>query len=282
MCTERDLTAQAPEDPIRRTVRKKYGEVALRVLQGGAGCCGSGPGKDPVCSDLYDEAETAALPAEALAASLGCGNPTALAELRPGEIVLDLGCGAGMDVLLAAQRVGPQGRAYGLDMTEQMLELARANRRKAGIANAEFLRGEMENIPLTDESVDVVISNCVVNLAPDKDRVAREAFRVLKPGGRLAISDIVVRGEPPAEIRRSVELWMGCVAGALEESDYRRKLAAAGFEQIEIHPTRVYRSEDARDFLSAAGLDVEAVAAQVDGRFLSAFIRARKPARRSE
>ncbi len=268
---------ESPEDRIKQKVRKKYGEAALRVLDGGRGCCGSGTGKDPICSDLYGATEAAVVPPEALSASLGCGNPTALAELKPGEIVLDLGCGGGIDALLAAQRVGPLGKVYGLDMTEEMLELARANQRKAGVTNAEFLRGEMENIPLPDESVDVVISNCVINLSPDKDRALREAFRVLKPGGRLAISDIVVRGEPPAEIRRSVELWIGCVAGALEETDYRRKLAAAGFDEIRIVPTRVYRAEDAREFLSAAGLDVDAIAAQVDGRFMSAIIRARTP-----
>ncbi|MDW8132021.1 MAG: arsenite methyltransferase, partial [Bryobacterales bacterium] len=270
---------ETSEHRIKQTVRAKYGELALRVLDGGQGCCGSGTGTDPISGDLYDAAEAAAVPPEALSASLGCGNPTALAELRPGEVVLDLGCGGGIDVLLAAQRVGPQGKVYGLDMTEEMLELARANQRKAGIANAEFLRGEMENIPLPDECVDAVISNCVVNLSPDKDRVFREAFRVLKPGGRLAISDIVVRGEPPAEIRRSMELWIGCVAGALEENDYRCRLAAAGFEEIEIRATRVYRAEDAREFLAGAGLDAEAIAPQVEGRFLSAFIRARKPPR---
>lgn len=273
---------RSPEDDIKRTVRKKYGEAALRVLDGGAGCCGPGTGRDPICSDLYDASEAAGAPAEALSASLGCGNPTALAELKPGEFVLDLGCGGGLDVLLAAQRVGPQGKVYGLDMTEEMLELARANRRKAGIANAEFLRGEMENIPLPDGCVDVVISNCVINLSPDKDRVLREAFRVLRPGGRLAISDIVVRGEPPAEIRRSMELWIGCVAGALEENDYRRRLIAAGFEQIEIHPTRIFRAGDAREFLAAAGLDADTVAPQVDGRFMSAFLRARRPGRGGE
>ncbi len=268
---------EQPKEELKEAVRSKYREAALRVVQGGASCCG-GAAKDPICSDLYRPSELAGVPEEALQASLGCGNPAALAELQPGEAVLDLGCGGGIDVLLAAQRVGPSGKVYGLDMTEEMLELARRNQRKAGVANAEFIKGEMEQIPLPDGSVDVIISNCVVNLSPDKDRVLREAFRVLKPGGRLAISDVVVRGEPPEEIRRNMELWIGCIAGALEESEYRRKLAAAGFGRIELIPTRVYRAEDAREFLAAAGLDAEAIAAEVNGRFLSAFVRARKPA----
>lgn len=267
-----------PDDELKEAVRARYKDAALRVFQGGATCCGS-PGKDPICSDLYSEAETGAVPQEALQASLGCGNPTALAELEPGEIVLDLGCGGGVDVFLAAQRVGPAGKVYGLDMTEEMLALARENQRKAGIPNVEFVKGEMESIPLPDNSVDVIISNCVVNLSADKDRVLRDAFRVLKPGGRLAISDVVVRGEPPAEIRRNMELWIGCVAGALEESEYRSKLAAAGFEQIRLQPTRVYRAEDAREFLAQAGLDAEALAPEIEGRFLSAFVGARKPLR---
>ncbi len=264
------------EEQIKQAVRNKYQEIALRVVQEPASCCGS-RGKDPICSDLYGEQEIARVPQEALEASLGCGNPTALAELRPGETVLDLGCGGGIDVLLAAQRVGPSGKVYGLDMTDEMLALARENQRKAGVENVEFLKGEMENIPLPDSSVDVIISNCVINLSPDKDRVFREAYRVLKPGGRLAISDVVVRGEPPAEIRRSMELWIGCLAGALEEWNYSRRLAAAGFREIRIEPTRIYRVEDAREFLREAGLDVEAIATQLEGCFLSAFVRARKP-----
>lgn len=267
-----------PEDQLKQIVREKYQQAALRVVEGGASCCGSAAGKDPICADLYLPAETAALPEQALQASLGCGNPTALAELMPGETVLDLGCGGGIDVFLAARRVGPQGKVYGLDMTDEMLALARDNQRKAGILNAEFIKGEMESIPLPNDSVDVIISNCVINLSPDKDRVFREAFRVLKPGGRLAISDVVVRGEPPAEIRRNMELWIGCLAGALEESEYQSKLAAAGFQDIRLEPTRIYRAGDAREFLAAAGLDADAIAPQVDGRFLSAFVRARKPA----
>lgn len=266
-----------PEDKLKETVRAKYQEAALRVVHGGASCCGPAGAQDPICSDLYNPSEIASVPEEALSASLGCGNPTALAELNPGEAVLDLGCGGGIDVFLAAQRVGPRGMVWGLDMTDEMLALARENQRKAGVENVEFIKGEMESIPLPDNSVDVIISNCVVNLSTDKDRVFQEAFRVLRPGGRLAIADVVVRGEPPAEIRRSIELWIGCVAGALEESEYRRKLKAAGFEQVRLEATRIYRAEDAREFLAGAGLDVEAVAAQVQGRFLSAFVRARKP-----
>jgi SAM-dependent methyltransferase len=269
-------------DDIKGIVKDKYAKAALRVTAaGGTSCCGSASSRgscDPITSGLYTESETAALPAEAAAASLGCGNPTALAELRPGETVLDLGSGGGIDVLLSARRVGPTGKAYGLDMTDEMLALARENQRKAGVANVEFLKGEIEQIPLPDGSVDVIISNCVINLSADKDRVLAEAFRVLKPGGRLAVSDVVVRGEVPAEIRRSVELWIGCVAGALEEREYRDKLAKAGFEDIAVEPTRVYRVEDARDFLVGAGLDVDAIAPRVADRFMSAFIRARKPA----
>jgi SAM-dependent methyltransferase len=232
---------------------------------------------DPITSNLYDASQASEVPAEAMQASLGCGNPTALAELHEGETVLDLGSGGGIDVFLSARRVGPTGKAYGLDMTDEMLDLARENQRKAGVTNVEFLKGDMEEIPLPDASVDVVISNCVINLAADKARVLTEAFRVLRPGGRLAVSDIVVRGEVPQEIRRNVELWMGCVAGALEESDYRAKLAAAGFTEIEIEPTRIYTAEDARDFLISAGIPYERFAAEVDGKFLSAFVRARKP-----
>jgi ubiquinone/menaquinone biosynthesis C-methylase UbiE len=263
---------------IREQVKQKYGQAALRVTAGATSCCGSDAAQscDPITSNLYDSSQTAELPREAVAASLGCGNPTALAELRPGETVLDLGSGGGIDVLLSARRVGPAGKAYGLDMTDEMLALARENQRKAGVANVEFLKGEIEAIPLPADSVDVIISNCVINLSADKDRVFAEAFRVLKPGGRLAVSDVVVRGDVPADIRRSVELWIGCVAGALEESDYRAKLAKAGFESIEVEPTRVYRTEDARELLDRDGIDAEAIAPIVDGKFMSAFIRARK------
>ncbi|HXX18019.1 MAG TPA: arsenite methyltransferase [Candidatus Acidoferrum sp.] len=268
------------ETDIKEAVRSKYGEAARRVAGGGTpSCCGASYGEcDPVSGNLYSETETSTLPADAVTASLGCGNPTALARLQPGEIVLDLGSGGGIDVLLSARRVAPSGRAYGLDMTDEMLALARENQRKAGIENVEFLKGEIENIPLPEKSVDVVISNCVINLSADKARVLREAFRVLKPGGRFAVSDVVVRGPVPADIRKSVELWVGCIAGALDESDYRAKLAAAGFAEIEIEPMRVYTVEDARQFLTAQGIDVDAVAPQVDGKFASAFVRARKPA----
>jgi arsenite methyltransferase len=265
---------------IKEIVKEKYGQAALRAGAGGSSCCGAAAAVDccdPITSNLYDASQTAELPPEAVKASLGCGNPTALAELKPGETVLDLGSGGGIDVLLSARRVGPTGKAYGLDMTDEMLALARENQRKAGIANVEFLRGEIESIPLPDNSVDVVISNCVINLSGDKDNVLREAFRVLKPGGRFAVSDVVVRGEVPAEIRRSVELWIGCVAGALEEPEYRAKLAAAGFAGVGIEPTRVYTVEDARQFLAGQGFDVDRIAAQVDGKFISAFIRAVKP-----
>jgi ubiquinone/menaquinone biosynthesis C-methylase UbiE len=269
-------------DDIKGIVRDKYAKAAVRVTTTGAtSCCGTGSSAsacDPITSNLYSEGETATLPAEAAAASLGCGNPTALAELAAGETVLDLGSGGGIDVLLSARRVGPTGKAYGLDMTDEMLALARENQRKAGVGNVEFLKGEIEQVPLPDDSVDVIISNCVINLSADKDRVFAEALRVLKPGGRLAVSDVVVRGEVPAEIRRSVELWIGCVAGALEEGEYRAKLAKAGFEAIEVEPTRVYQVEDAREFLTGAGLDVDAIVPHVAGRFMSAFVRARKPA----
>jgi arsenite methyltransferase len=268
-------------DPsITEIVRDKYAQAALRVVTGERGCCGSASSRsacDPVTGNLYAAEETTALPEEAVRASLGCGNPTALAQLRPGEVVLDLGSGGGIDVLLSAQRVGPTGKAYGLDMTDEMLTLARENQRKAGASNVEFLKGAIEAIPLPDDTVDVIISNCVINLSADKDRVLAEAYRVLKPGGRFAVSDVVVRGEVPAAIRRSVELWIGCVAGALEESEYREKLAKAGFEEIDFEPTRVYRADDAREFLAGAGLDVDDIAPEVDGKFRSAFIRARKP-----
>jgi SAM-dependent methyltransferase len=266
---------------IKDVVKEKYGQAALRVKTGGSSCCGataaSGLGCDPITSNLYDSSQAVQVPAEAMLASLGCGNPTALAQLNPGEVVLDLGSGGGVDVLLSAKRVGPSGKAYGLDMTDEMLALANENKRKAGAENVEFLKGEIEHIPLPDNSIDVIISNCVINLSADKERVLREAFRVLKPGGRFAVSDVVTRGEMLPEIRQSVLLWVGCVAGALEENDYRVKLAGAGFEKIEIEPTRVYRVEDAREFLSDRNIDVDAIAPQVDGKFMSAFVRAVKP-----
>jgi len=268
---------------IKEVVKQKYGEAALRVRTGkGSACCGATAGDslscDPITADLYDASQAAQIPQEALQASFGCGNPTALAELHPGEIVLDLGSGGGIDVLLSARRVGPTGKAYGLDMTDEMLALARENQRKAGASNVEFLKGEIEHIPLPDGSVDVIISNCVINLSSDKDRVLREAFRVLKPGGRFAVSDVVTRGEIAPNIRESVMLWIGCVAGALEDEEYRAKLQAAGFTQIEIEPTRVYRTQDAREFLRDQHIDAGALAPQVDGKFMSAFIRAIKPA----
>jgi SAM-dependent methyltransferase len=267
---------------IKEVVREKYGQAALRVSSGGSSCCGSSPVTgsgccDPITSNLYDALQTGQIPEEALLASLGCGNPTALAKLNLGEVVLDLGSGGGIDVLLSAKRVGPTGKTYGLDMTDEMLRLANENKRKAGVDNVEFLKGEIEHIPLPDNSVDVIISNCVINLSADKDRVLREAFRVLKPGGRFAVSDVVTRGEIPLEIRENVLLWVGCVAGALEENEYRNKLTSAGFEQIELEPTRVYRIEDAREFLSGQNIDVDAIAPQVDGKFMSAFVRAVKP-----
>jgi len=265
---------------IREQVRARYGRLAGQSSCGcGPSCCGTGPAgakvEDPISSNLYPPGEAAQVPVEALAASLGCGNPTALAHLAPGETVVDLGSGGGIDVLLSARRVGPTGKAYGLDMTDQMLALARENQRRTGLENVEFLKGEIEHIPLPDDSVDVVISNCVINLSADKDRVLAEAFRVLRPGGRFAVSDIVVRGEVPAEVRRSVELWMGCVAGALEEQEYRDRLEHAGFTDIDIEPTRVYTAEDARVFIEGAGLALDPAA--VDGRFMSAFVRAVKP-----
>jgi SAM-dependent methyltransferase len=267
---------------IQDAVREKYGALAASVQQAStnAGCCGPvacGCG-DPITSNLYSDAETGALPDTAVAASLGCGNPTALLQLEPGQTVLDLGSGGGIDVLLSAKRVGPDGKAYGVDMTDEMLALARENQRKAGATNVEFLKGAIEAIPLPDQTVDVVISNCVINLSADKDAVLREAFRVLKPGGRFAVSDVVVRGAVPADVRRSTELWVGCIAGALEESEYASKLRAAGFEDVEVEPWRVYKIEDARAFLAEGGLDVDRLAPDVEGRFASAFIRARKPA----
>jgi arsenite methyltransferase len=266
---------------VKQVVREKYGQAATRVKAGQGGCCSGSPTAleccDPITSNLYDAGQAGEVPQAALQASLGCGNPTALAELKPGEVVLDLGSGGGIDVLLSARRVGPSGKAYGLDMTDEMLALAEENRRKSGLTNVEFLRGEIEHIPLPDNSVDVIISNCVINLSGDKDQVLREAFRVLKPGGRFAVSDVVVRGEVPEVIRRSLELWAGCVAGALSESDYLSKLARAGFDDVDLEVTRIYGSEDARDLLAGLGFDVDAVAKQVDGKFVSAFIRAVKP-----
>ncbi len=269
-------------DNIKEIVKEKYGEAALRVGTGGSACCGSAPSTansccDPITSNLYDASQAGQIPEEAMLASLGCGNPTALAKLNPGETVLDLGSGGGIDVLLSARRVGPAGKAYGLDMTDEMLALANENKRKSGLTNVEFLKGEIEHIPLPTNSVDVIISNCVINLSADKDRVFAEAFRVLKPGGRFAVSDVVTKGEVPVEIRKSVLAWVGCVAGALEHDDYRAKLKAAGFEQIDLEPTRIYRVEDAREFLSGQGIDVDKIAPQVDGKFMSAFVRAVKP-----
>jgi arsenite methyltransferase len=275
---------------IREQVRERYAEEARRVRKNSSccgrspkvapakpSCCGSNVSADPITSNLYQDHEKDGLPADAIAASLGCGNPTALAELKPGETVLDLGSGGGIDVLLSARRVGPAGKAYGLDMTDEMLALARDNQRRAGVENVEFLKGEIENIPLPDNSVDVIISNCVINLSGDKDRVLREALRVLKPSGRLAVSDVVARGQVPAEVRSHVELWSGCIAGALEESDYRAKLEAAGFEAIDVEPTRIFSAAQCGEWFAQAGLD-QKVAPQIEGMFMSAFLRARKPA----
>ena len=276
---------------IRTSVKEKYGQIAQRVADGetaasccgSSGCCGSSTESwDPITSDLYDEGQKTGIPAEALLASLGCGNPTALAQLNEGETVLDLGSGGGIDVLLSAKRVGPTGTAYGLDMTDEMLALANENKQKAGATNVEFLRGEIESIPLPDNSVDVIISNCVINLSSDKAQVLREAFRVLKPGGRFAVSDVVVRGETPPEVRRNMELWIGCVAGALEEMEYRDLLADAGFRRVEIEPTRIYKAEDAAAFLTGTGLDRETFSKQIEGKFMSAFVRGMKPAPKSE
>jgi arsenite methyltransferase len=268
---------------IKEIVKEKYGQAALRVTAGGSSCCGAsakleGCSVDPITANLYDAGQTGQIPEEAVLASLGCGNPTALARLNAGETVLDLGSGGGIDVLLSARRVGPTGKAYGLDMTDEMLALARENQRRAGIENVEFLKGEIENIPLPDESVDVIISNCVINLSADKDRVLREAFRVLKPGGRLAVSDVVVHGEVPEQVRHSMEMWVGCIAGALNDDEYIGKLVKAGFSGIGIEPTRVYSIEDARQFLTGEGMDVEALAPHVENKFMSAFVHAMKPA----
>ena len=274
---------------LKEFVQDKYGEAARRVQTGAglpADCCSktsccegaASSSCDPITSDLYDEAQKSGVPEKAVLGSLGCGNPTALAELKAGETVLDLGSGGGIDVLLSAKRVGSTGKAYGLDMTDEMLALAEENKRKSGLTNVEFLKGEIENIPLPDNSVDVIISNCVINLSGDKDRVLREAYRVLKPGGRFAVSDVVVRGEVPGEVRKSMELWVGCIAGALEEMDYVKRLAKAGFDAIDIEPTRIYSIEDARQFLTGEGLDVDAIAPLVKDKFMSAFVRAKKPA----
>jgi SAM-dependent methyltransferase len=266
---------------IKEIVKEKYGQAALRVTSGGSSCCGAsasldGCSVDPITSNLYDALQKGQIPEEAVLASLGCGNPTALAKLAAGETVLDLGSGGGIDVLLSARRVGPTGKAYGLDMTDEMLALARENQRKAGVENVEFLKGEIESIPLPDNSVDVIISNCVINLSADKQKVLREAFRVLKPGGRLAVSDVVVRGDVPEQVRRGMEMWVGCIAGALKDSEYIGKLAKAGFDDIDIEPTRVYSIEDARQFLTGEGIDVDAMAPLVENKFMSAFIRAVK------
>jgi arsenite methyltransferase len=266
------------ETTLKDAVREKYAEAAKQVTTGRASCCGGGA-KDPITTDLYGDEQAAVLPHEAVLASLGCGNPTLLAQLNEGETVLDLGSGGGIDVLLSARRVGASGKAYGLDMTDEMLALANANKAKAGVTNVEFLKGEIENIPLPDNSVDVIISNCVINLSADKPRVLAEAFRVLRPGGRFAVSDVVRRGEIPDAIARNVELWIGCVAGALEVNEYERLLRSAGFEGVGIEPTRVYRLDDARVFLTEAGIDVETLPAEVDGAFMSGFVRATKPAK---
>jgi len=279
------MSANKVQD-LKTSVKEKYGQAALRISEGNteASCCGSSAccgstteAWDPITSNLYEEGQTAGIPADALLASLGCGNPTALAELKPGETVLDLGSGGGIDVLLSAKRVGPTGKAYGLDMTDEMLALANENKRKAGAENVEFLRGEIENIPLPDNAVDVIISNCVINLSGDKQKVIEEAFRVLKPGGRFAVSDVVVRGEVPEAVKHNMELWVGCVAGALEEKEYERLLGSAGFESIDIEPTRIYRIEDAEAFLAGSGLDVATLSSEIDGRFMSAFVRGTKP-----
>lgn len=267
------------ESDLKDAVREKYSQAALRVTPGRSSCCGAGSAcsGDPITSNLYDSQQTSEIPTEALQASLGCGNPTALAELKPGETVLDLGSGGGIDVLLSAKRVGPAGKVYGLDMTDEMLALANENKRKANISNVEFLKGEIESVPLPDNSVDVVISNCVINLSSEKKKVLREAYRVLRPGGRFAVSDVVTRGEIAPEIRKSMLLWVGCIAGALDETEYRRELESAGFEHVEVEPTRIYCAADAREFLAAAGIDAEAIASEMDGKFMSAFVRASKP-----
>ena len=283
-----NTTTEGTAADVKASVKEKYGQAAQRVMDGNtdvsccgsSACCGStSEAWDPITADLYEEGQKAGVPAEALLASLGCGNPTALAQLNEGETVLDLGSGGGIDVLLSAKRVGTTGKVYGLDMTDEMLALANENKRRAGAENVEFLKGEIENIPLPDNSVDVIISNCVINLSADKARVLREAFRVLKPGGRFAVSDVVVRGDAPEAVRRNMEMWIGCVAGALEEMEYRDLLADAGFRRVVIEPTRMYKAEDAQAFLSGSGLDPETFASQIDGKFMSAFVRGVKPAR---
>jgi SAM-dependent methyltransferase len=282
MTSRNETTTDATEADLECAVRAKYAAAAVRAAEGGQASCAPGLSSccggtsDPVTSNLYATGETAGLPTGAVNASLGCGNPTALADLREGETVLDLGSGGGIDVLLSARRVGPTGKAYGLDMTDEMLELARRNQTEAGVTNAEFLKGHIEAIPLPNDTVDVLISNCVINLSGDKRSVLREAFRVLKPGGRFAVSDVVVQGELPAEVRRSMELWVGCIAGALEEGEFKRLLADVGFESVSIEPTRVYSFDDAREFLASAGLDADQLAARVEGRVISAFVRATK------
>ena len=278
--TTNAIAQNSDKETVQKTVKEKYGAAARQVRDTSTSACCTPAFSccDPITGNLYGDAEKGALPAKAVQASLGCGNPTALIELKPGETVLDLGSGGGIDVLLSAQRVGPSGKAYGLDMTDDMLALARENQRQAGVENVEFLKGEIENIPLPDNSVDVVISNCVINLSADKERVLREAFRVLKPGGRFAVSDVVARGEVPDAVRDSMALWVGCIAGALEENEYTAKLAKAGFTAISVEPTRIYSIEDARRFLEDAGIDVDAIAPQAEGKLMSAFVRATKPA----
>jgi arsenite methyltransferase len=279
--TTETIAQKSDKESVQKTVQEKYGAAARQVSQtSSSACCNPAfTCCDPITGNLYNESEKGALPAKAVQASLGCGNPTALIDLKPGETVLDLGSGGGIDVLLSAKRVGPTGKAYGLDMTDDMLALARENQRQAGVENVEFLKGEIENIPLPEDSVDVIISNCVINLSADKDRVMREAFRVLKPGGRFAVSDVVARGEVPDAVRQSMMLWVGCIAGALEERDYTARLAKAGFTDISVEPTRIYSIEDARRFLEDAGVDVDAIAPQAEGKLMSAFVRATKPAR---
>jgi SAM-dependent methyltransferase len=282
-----DETEAQMTDSLKETVRARYADAANEVLAGDRGsCCGTegcAPcGCDPISSDLYTAAEVSGLPADAVLASLGCGNPTALAELKEGEVVLDLGSGGGIDVLLSARRVGPTGKAYGLDMTDEMLALARKNQQAAAVQNVEFLKGEIEHIPLPDNSVDVIISNCVINLSADKKQVVKEAFRVLKPGGRFAVSDVVVKGEVPEAVRKNMELWVGCVAGALRDTEYSDLLARAGFERIDVEPTRIYQFDDARAVLSGAGLDTDVLAREVSGRIMGAFVRATKPVTQSK
>jgi SAM-dependent methyltransferase len=276
--TTETIAQKSDKESVQKTVQEKYGAAARQVSQTSLSACSAFTCCDPITGNLYNDAEKGTLPAKAVQASLGCGNPTALIDLKPGQTVLDLGSGGGIDVLLSAKRVGPTGKAYGLDMTDDMLALARENQRQTAVENVEFLKGEIENIPLPENSVDVIISNCVINLSADKDRVLREAFRVLKPGGRFAVSDVVARGEVPEAVRQSMMLWVGCIAGALEENDYTARLAKAGFTDISVEPTRIYDIEDARRFLENAGVDVDAIAPQAEGKLMSAFVRATKPA----